>query len=148
VLGGTGWLSGLIAKAAVARGANVTCLARGTTGGVPDGARLVRADRTQPDAYREIATADWDEVVDVTRHAEHAESAVAALADRAAHWTYVSSGAVHVASMRRPGVAPGAPARNRPGNDTPRGEYPVAKLAASGRYRTEPAAVRPSSASA
>jgi 2'-hydroxyisoflavone reductase len=129
VLGGTGWLSGLIAKAAVARGANVTCLARGTTGKVPDGARLVRADRTQPGAYREVAGADWDDVVDVTRDAGQAESVVAALAGRAAHWTYVSSGAARLVGARRPDAAPGVPAPGRPGENAPRGEYPLAKLA-------------------
>ncbi|MFJ6392890.1 NAD-dependent epimerase/dehydratase family protein [Streptomyces sp. NPDC091972] len=127
VLGGTGWLGGLVAEAALAQGTDVTCLARGTTGAVPTGARLVRADRTSPHAYDEVIDTDWDEVVDVTWQPVQAQSAVEALANRVAHWTYVSSGAVHMAGARRP---TNIPAQRRPGGAMAREpEYPAAKLA-------------------
>ena len=97
VLGGTGWLSGRVARGWVEQGADVTCLARGGRS-APDGARLVTADRDLPGAYDAVADRDWDEVVDISSDAAHAASAVAALADRAAHWTYISTISVYADS--------------------------------------------------
>jgi len=94
ILGGTGWLSGRVAQAWLARGAAVTCLARGSRP-VPDGARLAAADRSAPDAYAAVATRDWDEVVDVSSNPAHVAAAIAALGARAAHWSYVSSVSVY-----------------------------------------------------
>ncbi|WP_440696876.1 NAD-dependent epimerase/dehydratase family protein [Clavibacter nebraskensis] len=102
VLGGTAWIGGLVAERLVARGDRVTCLARGTGGSAPAGTRSIAADRDRADAYEEVAGADWDEVVDLTSSAEHARSAVAALADRARHWTLVSTVSVY-ASFAHPG---------------------------------------------
>jgi len=90
ILGGTGWLSGRVARAWTDAGAAVTCLARGGRA-APDGARLVVADRDEPDAYAAVADQDWDAVVDVSSDPAHVQAAVGALAPRAAHWTYVSS---------------------------------------------------------
>ena len=67
ILGGTAWLGGTIAATALERGHEVTCLARGEAGAVPDGARLVVADRADPAAYDEVRGTAWDEVVDVSR---------------------------------------------------------------------------------
>lgn len=94
-LGGTAWLGGEVARQALAAGHEVTCLARGESGSVPAGATLVRADRTEPDAYREVTTDDWDLVVDVSRQPGQVRTAVAALADRAEHWVFVSTGSVY-----------------------------------------------------
>lgn len=90
VLGGTGWLSGRIARAWADAGASVTCVARGGRP-APAGTTLVIADREAVDAYDAVADREWDEIVDVSSNPAHVAAAVAALADRAAHWTYVSS---------------------------------------------------------
>jgi 2'-hydroxyisoflavone reductase len=100
VLGGTGWLSGRIAERWAARGARVTCLARGGRP-APPGANLVIADRTGPDAYAAVAGQDWDEVVEISSDPVAVASAVAALGDRAAHGTYVSSLSVYADNEQR-----------------------------------------------
>ena len=94
VLGGTGWLSGRIARRWRDAGAEVTCLARGDRP-APEGSTLVRGDRDEPGVYDELARADWDEVVDISSRAGHVREAVSALGGRAAHWTYVSSMSVY-----------------------------------------------------
>jgi nucleoside-diphosphate-sugar epimerase len=95
VLGGTAWLGGEVARAALEGGWEVTCLARGESGAPPDGARLVRGDRTAADAYEEVTGQDWDAVVDVSRQPGQVRAAVAALADRSGHWAFVSTGNVY-----------------------------------------------------
>lgn len=97
ILGGTGWLSGQVARNWVAEGAEVTCLARGGRA-APDGARLVEADRADAKAYDQVAQHDWDEIVDISSDAGYVASAVAALASRAGHWTYVSTISVYADS--------------------------------------------------
>jgi nucleoside-diphosphate-sugar epimerase len=80
----------LIVAEAVARGHDVTALARGESGVLPEGAAFVRADRTAPGAF-DAVTGDWDAVIDVTRQPGQLRAAVNALAPRAAHWVFVSS---------------------------------------------------------
>lgn len=94
LLGGTGWLGGEIARAAMSRGHRVTALARGSAP-APDGVTLIRADRSEPDGYRDVVDRDWDLVLDVSWQPGLVRSAVAALAGRAARWVYVSSGSVY-----------------------------------------------------
>ncbi len=96
ILGGTSWLGGELVRVAVAAGHEVTCLARGESGEVPEGAQLVRGDRSRPDAYAGLpASARWDLVVDLTRQPGHARSALAALSERVEDWVFVSSGSVY-----------------------------------------------------
>lgn len=95
VLGGTVWLGRCIADTAIARGHQVTCLARGSSAAPPVAAAFVRADRDRPDAYAGVADADWDVVVDVSRQPGQVRSAVEALADRAGRFALISSGSVY-----------------------------------------------------
>ena len=95
VLGGTAWLGAAVAHVALLRGHEVVCLARGESGSPPDGARLVRADRTEPGAYDALRALEIDSVVEVSWQPDLVRSALEALSDRVTHWVYVSSVSVY-----------------------------------------------------
>jgi 2'-hydroxyisoflavone reductase len=102
ILGGTAMLGGELARAAVARGHAVTCVARGEAGAVPDGVRFIRADRDRDDALAEVAAAQWDAVYDVARMPGHVERAVRDLAG-AGVYVFVSTCNVYSA-QNEPGA--------------------------------------------
>ncbi len=92
MLGGTAWLGRTVAEGALARGHEVTCLARGSAP-APAHAALVPGDRDTEVGLSGVAGERWDAVVDVSRHPGQVRRAVAHL--DAGHWVFVSSGNVY-----------------------------------------------------
>lgn len=128
VLGGTGWLGREYSRQAVERGHQVTCLARGVSGPVADGAEHIAADRSTANAYQAVLDREWDEVFEVARQPEMVRGALAALAPNARHWTYVSSVNVY-AAHDTPGADESA-ALLSPSDADGQDAYGLAKVAA------------------
>lgn len=104
VLGGTRFLSKAVAQQALDRGHQVTCAARGVSGEVPQGARLVHWDRAAeaapPDLLRAPGGLPWQAVVDVATRPGWVREALDGIEAR--HWVQVSTISVY-ADQSRPG---------------------------------------------
>ncbi|WP_232083498.1 NAD-dependent epimerase/dehydratase family protein [Arthrobacter sp. SO5] len=98
ILGGTAWLGREIAEQLVARGEDVTCLARGESGEVTSGATFVRSDRRLPGAYDAVTVSRWDEIIELSYAADLVTGALEALAGNTRHWTLVSSVSVYASN--------------------------------------------------
>ena len=98
ILGGTAWLGREIAAQLVAEGQSVACLARGTSGSVPAGAKLEKADRSEPVAYDAVRNQTWDDVIELSYSQDFVRGALEALSPVAAHWTLISSVSVYASS--------------------------------------------------
>jgi len=96
VLGGTVFLSKAITAEAVRRGHDVVCAARGASGGVPEGARLIAVDRNKPGAFDQLAGERFDSVIDVSKYSVNwVRDALEAFGPTTPHWTFVSSISVY-----------------------------------------------------
>ncbi|QKV94918.1 NAD-dependent epimerase/dehydratase family protein [Streptomyces sp. NA02950] len=91
VIGGTAFLSRAVAEIALARGHEVVCLTRGTSGDPPPGATHVRVDWSVPDPDPQLR-GTFDAVIDVARRPYRGVRLLTdRMYDRAGHWTFVST---------------------------------------------------------
>ena len=103
VLGGTRFLGRAIVDEACSRGYDVTTFSRGLSGHRRPGAEALTGDRTNPGDLRQLTRRDWDAVIDTSVLAPaHVTASARALADRAGHYTYVSTFSVYANYPREP----------------------------------------------
>src|SRR5690606_38800372 len=109
IFGGTVLLSRSVAAEAVRRRHDVVCAARGKSGSVPEGARLVRGDRDYPSTLEQLSGARYASGPDTSLLSHSwAADALRVLGRSARHGMFVSSVNVYADHQRR-GQRPGAP---------------------------------------
>jgi 2'-hydroxyisoflavone reductase len=95
VIGGTVFLGRHVAETALARGHEVTVFHRGLHGAAPPGAETLIGDRTAD--LSALEGGEWDAVIDTCGfQPEDVARTAGALADRAGHYGFVSSGSAYV----------------------------------------------------
>jgi 2'-hydroxyisoflavone reductase len=132
ILGGTAFLGRAVARHARDAGHDVTCAARGLSGSVPDGVRLVGVDRDSPAGLSALDGQRFDAVVDLARRPSHVRRALAELGDRVGHWTFVSTASVYADEAtpgQRAGSAPLLPAAPPEVDDADGEQYGPCKVA-------------------
>jgi 2'-hydroxyisoflavone reductase len=92
LLGGTAFLGRAIVAEAVARGIEVTCLARGSSA-APERVTFITADRDDADGLSHVAQEHWDAVVDVSRQPGQVRRAVRDLSTD--HLVFISTTSVY-----------------------------------------------------
>ena len=97
VLGGTHFVGRAIVEAALARGDEVTTVNRGISRSAVKGVEALVADRTDPEALRQVvAGREWDAAIDTWSGAPRVVGdSCGLLADRVGRYTYVSSISVY-----------------------------------------------------
>ncbi len=91
VLGGTTFLSRATTLAAVRRGHDVTCAARGVSGAPAAGATFVPVDRDEEYGLAAVASHRWDAVIDVARDPAHVARSVRDLGPVTGRYVFVST---------------------------------------------------------
>ncbi|RJQ68451.1 NAD-dependent epimerase/dehydratase family protein [Pseudonocardiaceae bacterium YIM PH 21723] len=116
VLGGTMMVGRKVAELAISSGHEVLCAARGLSGQVPEGARLIPIDRDHPESMEALRGERFDAVVDVAQFSVNwVRQALGVLAPTTDHWTFVSSVSVY-ADTRTRGQTTDSPV-HEPGED-------------------------------
>jgi nucleoside-diphosphate-sugar epimerase len=104
LIGGSGFVSGTLARLAVSRGHNVTAVTRGQRA-LPDGVKPLVADRKESAAFAAAihkADATWDLVVDCIGYGpEDAAQDVELFRERARHLVFISTDFVYAPDKRR-----------------------------------------------
>jgi nucleoside-diphosphate-sugar epimerase len=112
ILGGTRFVGRHVAQLLVERGDEVTLLHRGVTGAAIDGTTTLIGDRSVPEGLAVLENRRFDAVLDMSAYfSAWTQAAIEALAGRAAHYVFVSSGAVYrpVAELPWPESTPFGP---------------------------------------
>ncbi|MEU5691310.1 NAD-dependent epimerase/dehydratase family protein [Actinosynnema sp. NPDC020468] len=137
VLGGTVFLGKAVAGEAVRRGHEVVCGARGVSGAVAEGARLVAVDRNAPDGLEPLFGFGAEAVVDVATMSVGWVREALRVFGRAAHWTFVSSCSVYADHLTPGSSVTLPPLEDDPGAPVSPDRYGSVKVASENAVRDE-----------